>query len=78
MFVDTHCHLSSDDYSDIDDVIRNAKLKGVKYLIVSGYDKKSIKEVIELSKKYDNIFLTLGYHPSEANITTKEDLKELE
>ena len=77
MFVDSHCHLSIDDYDDIDQVINNAKEAGVKYLIVSGYDKKSIEEVIELANKYDNIYLTLGFHPSEANITNIDDLNYL-
>ena len=78
MFIDTHCHLSKDDYEDINEVIENAKLANVKYLIISGCDKKSIKESIEIAKKYDNIFLALGYHPSETNITTESDLVELE
>lgn len=77
MFIDTHCHLSSEDYESIDKVIEEAKENNVKYLIVSGYDKKSIKEVIEIANRYDNIYLTLGYHPSEADITTDEDLIEL-
>ncbi len=77
MFIDSHCHLSKDDYDDIDKVIKDAKQNGVKYLIVSGCDKKSIDEVLELSTKYNNIFLTLGFHPSEANITTNLDLEEL-
>ena len=77
MFIDSHCHLSKDDYDDIDKVIKDAEQNGVKYLIVSGCDKKSIDEVLELSTKYNNIFLTLGFHPSEANITTNEDLSYL-
>ena len=77
MFIDSHCHLSIEDYDDIDKVIKDAINSNVKYLIVSGYDKKSIKEVIDISNKYNNIYLTLGYHPSEADITTDEDLEEL-
>ena len=77
MFIDTHCHLSVDDYENVDKIIENAKENNVKYLIVSGYDKKSIKEIVEIANKHDNIYLTLGYHPSEADITTDEDLEEL-
>ena len=77
MFIDTHCHLSKDDYENVDKVIEDALNNNVKYLIVSGYDKKSIKEVIEISNKHENVYLTLGFHPSEANITTDEDLMEL-
>ena len=77
MFIDTHCHISKDDYENIDEVIQNAKDNKVNYLLISGCDKKSIKESIEIANKYDNIFLELGYHPSETNTTTDEDLKEL-
>lgn len=77
MFIDSHCHLSIDDYENIDKVIKDAYDNNVKYLVVSGYDKKSIKEVIEISKKYENVYLTLGFHPSEADITTDNDLEEL-
>ena len=78
MFIDTHCHLSKDDYEDIDKVINNAKNEKVEYLIISGCDKKSIKESIEISNKYPNVYLALGYHPSETKITKNEDLIELE
>ena len=77
MYIDTHCHLSKDDYENVDKVIEEAKVNNVKYLIVSGCDKKSIKEALEIANKHDNIYLTLGYHPSEANITTDKDLEEL-
>lgn len=77
MFIDSHCHISKDDYEDIDKVIKSAKEENVKYLIVSGYDIKNNKEVIEYAKKYDNIYLTLGFHPSEANIITDNDINNL-
>lgn len=77
MLVDTHCHISKNDYDDINKVIEEAKQNNVEKLIICGYDKESIKESIEISNKYNNVFLQLGYHPSEANITTEEDLKEL-
>ena len=77
MFIDSHCHLSVEDYENIEDVINRAKENNVNYLIVSGYDKKSIKEVVDISSTYDNVYLTLGYHPSEADIVTDNDLDEL-
>ena len=77
MYIDTHCHLSKDDYNDINEVINNAKINNVKYLLISGCDKKSMKESIEIANQYDNIYLEIGYHPSEARTTTDEDLKEL-
>ena len=78
MFIDTHCHISKEDYEDIDKVIKDAYDNNVKYLVVSGWDKNSIKESIEIANNHNNIYLSLGYHPSEARTTTDEDLKELE
>ena len=78
MFVDTHCHLSKDDYDDIDEVVKNAKENDVNYLIISGCDKKSIEESINISNQYENVYLALGYHPSETNTTNDRDLEDLE
>ena len=77
MFVDSHCHLSKEDYEDIDKVVNNAKNAGVNYLIASGYDIKHNEETIDITSKYDNVYLTLGYHPSEANVITDTDINNL-
>ena len=77
MFTDTHCHLSIEDYEDIDKVIANAKENKINRLIICGCDKKGIKEAVDIASKYENIYLEVGYHPSEANITTEEDINEL-
>ena len=77
MFIDTHCHLSMLDYDDIDEIVENNISNNISIMIVSGCSKDSIYESLELSKKYKIVYLTLGYHPSEASTTTKEDLDEL-
>lgn len=77
MFIDTHCHLSVKDFDDIEKVIKEAESADVRRIIISGCDKDSIKEAVEISKKYENVYLSLGYHPSEANITNIQDIDEL-
>ena len=62
--VDTHCHLFVSDYPDIDDVINRM---GDNIIIVSGVDDVSNREVIDLCKKYPNVYGTLGIHPEEAS-----------
>lgn len=62
--VDTHCHINLSDYPDIDDVIK--RMDG-NIIIVSGVDDKSNREVLELVKKYPNVYGTLGIHPEEAS-----------
>ena len=65
MFIDTHCHLSREDYDDIDLVIKENREAGVNKIIISGCSKDWIDESLEISNKYKDVFVTLGYHPSE-------------
>ncbi len=75
MLIDTHLHLS--EYKDISKVIDRAIKNDVKYLIVSGSDFSDNKWNMSLLEKYDNIFLTCGYHP-ECIDYKEDDLKYLE
>lgn len=78
MYIDTHCHLSNEDYDDIDLVIKENRENGIDKIIISGCTRDTIKESLELIDKYPDIYATIGYHPSEADITTSEDLSLLE
>ena len=77
MLIDTHCHLVNEDY-DIENVVKRANDAGVKYLIVSGSDKEDNRLNMALLNDYNNIFLSVGYHPSEALSVTEEDYNFLE
>ena len=78
MFIDTHCHLSKEDYEDINQIVLDDRLAGVTPIIISGCTKDSILESLEYSKLYTDVFVTIGYHPSEADFITDEDLLKLE
>jgi TatD DNase family protein len=78
MFIDTHCHISKEDYDDIDLIINENREAGIDKIIVSGCTRESIIETLDLSDKYDDIYVTIGYHPSEASLTTDDDLLKLE
>ena len=65
MLIDTHCHLFKEDYEDIDNIIKN--MPGI--MVVSGVDENSNEEMLSLSKKYDNVYVTLGIHPEYASNT---------
>ena len=75
MFIDTHLHINLDNSTKI---IEEAKENGVSKLIVSGCDKKGIKDVLCLINNNDNVFATIGFHPSEVNNIKEEDFAELE
>ena len=78
MFIDTHCHLSYEDYEDIDSIIDENRKAGIEKIIISGCTRESIIESLKLSKKYEDVYVTIGYHPSEADTTTIEDILLLE
>ena len=77
MYIDTHCHLSYEDYDDIDLIVQNNRSAGVSPIIISGCTKESIIESLEFSKKYEDIYVTIGYHPSEVDTISMSDINEL-
>lgn len=74
--IDTHCHLSLID--DIDTYLMESERNNVKKVIISGCDKKSIREGLEIIKRYPNVYMTVGYHPDEVDSLENKDIIELE
>ncbi len=77
MLIDTHCHLSEEYYDDLEKTIDD-DFKAVDKIIISGCDKVGIEESLKIAEKYDNIFVTIGYHPDQVDVVTDEDIKYLE
>ena len=77
MFVDTHCHLSIRDYDNIDLVIKNNIDSGVDKIIVSACEMGDFEEAVSLLDKYNSVYLTLGFYPSEVSKVKDSDLEKL-
>ena len=77
MLIDTHCHLSREDYDDIDLVIKENRENGIGKIVVSACTKESILECLEYIEKYDDVYLTIGFHPSETESYNNDELKFL-
>lgn len=78
MFIDTHCHISKEYFDDIPNLIDNIVKSGVNKVIVNGCDMKSNFEVLELVEKYDIVYGALGFHPTELDDFSDEQLIWLE
>lgn len=74
MFTDSHSHITKEFYEDIDSIIKNAKDNKVNRIIIDADSIESCFEVLEISKKYDNVYCCLGIHPENVD----EDLNELD
>lgn len=70
--IDTHAHL--DMLSDIDNVLNSAKEFGVRKIIIPSVESKFFQKIIDITKKYENIFCQLGIFPSEAQTWDDEIL----
>ncbi|MFY9376798.1 MAG: TatD family hydrolase [Peptococcia bacterium] len=78
MYFDTHAHLDDRKYrEDQDLVISRAKEAGLELIVNVGYNIASARRTVELTKKYDLIYGTVGMHPHDAKDLDGDGLREL-
>lgn len=75
MIIDTHCHLDPKEYSNLEEVIKRMKNN---IMITSGTDLESSLNVINLCNKYENVYGTIGYHPTELENYSQENMNIIE
>ncbi len=78
---DSHCHLDDEKFNeDREELIPKLHEEGVDKLVSAGYSLEGSKNAIELAKKYDFIYATIGISPNDIPDTEdelKKQLKEL-
>jgi len=73
MLIDTHAHLTDEKFDDSRlQIIESLADNRVGKVFCVSYNLKTIKDVFELSQKYDNIYAILGVHPEEVQDYTEE------
>ena len=78
MLIDTHCHLDFKDFDkDRDDVIKRAADKGVRYIINVGSSLEGSKRSLELARKNERIFASVGIHPHDANAAGDDAISKI-
>lgn len=67
MLVDSHCHLDRLDLFggsvDLDQVLAEARARGVKGFLAIGVDLDSSRNLIDLAAKYTDVRVSVGAHP---------------
>lgn len=66
MFIDTHCHLETKAFDDLDAVLQRAQSQGVKGFLLPGADPKDLNKAKEIAHNHENIFYAAGVHPYHA------------
>lgn len=65
MLCDTHCHIYKEYYDNIDEILKKCEENGVIRFINNACNFENSLEVLELSKKYKNMYCVIGLHPEE-------------
>lgn len=77
--IDTHSHMYSNEYEDINEVIARCNEAGVKKVILVGFSAETNRQVQLDSQKYPIFYPTAGVHPDQADenyLAKFEELKE--
>ncbi|MHC4259215.1 MAG: TatD family hydrolase [Planctomycetota bacterium] len=76
--IDTHCHLTFDDLAaDIDGVIKRSRQAGVTAWITVGTDLNESQKAIELTDRFESIYVAVAIHPHDAKTVTPETIAQL-
>lgn len=76
-FTDTHCHLFSEYFDDISDVIERAREKGVEKIIVPATNLHNAHEVVNLCNIYPNVYCAVGIHPNDTAQWSGSEIDEI-
>ena len=75
--IDTHAHILSEYYDDIDELVNDLKNKNVLRVLNAASNLSESIEVLNLSKKYKNLLLpVIGIHPE--SVSECDNLNEIE
>lgn len=67
MLIDTHAHLDDKQFNeDLEGILKRAKESDVSTIVTVSSAPGSIKNTIELTKKYQNVYGAVGLHPHDA------------
>lgn len=78
MLFDTHAHLDDEKFDDDrEEVIKKCIDSGIGNILNASADPKDIERIIELTKKYDFIYASVGVHPHHAEEIDEKLIEKL-
>lgn len=77
-FFDTHAHYNDSVYdANLEEILKKCKEANVTHIVNVGYNKESSQKAIELARKYDHMYATIGVHPHDVTINTAQDIYDV-
>lgn len=77
MYIDVHCHLDNTTYGDVAELVKKCADSGVERILTVGFDLPSSYLAAELAEKYENVYFTAGFHPTELKGYNEGDLLKI-
>ena len=78
MIFDSHAHLDDEKFDqDRENIIEEIKKAGITKVISAGYNLEASKEAVEIAKKYNWIYATVGISPNDIPQTEEELWKNI-
>ena len=75
--VDTHCHVYGLKYEDdVNEVLKRTE-ENLEFIVNIGYDIESSEASVEMAGKYDFIYATVGFHPTDIKDYNEEAEKTI-
>lgn len=76
--IDSHCHLTDEKFNtDRDFIIKDLDNFLIKAIINPSENIETSKKAVDLSKKYDNVYSCVGFHPENADEFKDSDIEIL-
>jgi len=76
--IDTHCHLYyRERLGDPNAVVERALAAGIERLICIGTNTETSRISVELAEQFDEVFATVGWHPTEAQNYKRDEIREI-
>ncbi len=77
MLIDSHCHILSSEYEDINKIKEDIFKSNIKYIINNAVSMKSIRELVNCNL-HSNEFIAIGIGPEEINGYSEKYKEEIE
>jgi len=77
-YIDVHCHINERDYGDVNALISSIFGGQIAKIITVGYDLPSSEYGKSLAEKYDGVYFTAGFQPTEVKKYKDGDLYKIE
>jgi TatD DNase family protein len=69
MYIDSHCHINFPELNQkIDEVVMNMENNNITHALCVSVTLDKINEILDLTKKYSNIYASVGVHPDYEDI----------